>query len=154
MGDLGLSDLRPPVQGVVLTKEAFLMFGHAAWLLARASLAPVIISFALLCKRPVQKFKPFSGHYTNLFYLQTCLFIPEFCHENSSGSAVLITQAKNSSFYVLPFDKTYYSNVLHCFHSQEPHIIKKKLCSGSVGLFLDYSPQSPVGHLFYSHPTS
>lgn len=98
MGDLGLSDLRPSVQGVVLTKEAFLMFGHAAWLLARASLAPVIISFALLCKRPVQKFKPFSGHYTNLFYLQTCLFIPEVCREKSSGSAVLITQAKNSSF--------------------------------------------------------
>lgn len=78
MGDLGLSDFRPLAQGVVPTKEAFLMFGHAAWLLAQASLAPVIISFTLLCKLAVQKFKPFSGHDTNPFYLQTYLFIQGF----------------------------------------------------------------------------
>lgn len=79
MGDLGLSDLRPSAQGVVLSEEAFLMFGHAAWLLTRANLPPVIISFTLLCKQAVQKFKPYSCHYTNLFYLQTLLFNIEVC---------------------------------------------------------------------------
>lgn len=70
-GDLGLSDLRPLAQGVVLTKEAFLMFGHAAWLLALAGPAPVIISFALLYELIVQLS---SGHYKNLFYLQSLAF--------------------------------------------------------------------------------